>query len=115
MELCTDHWGTVTAGMKIRGLWDLQCNDPEDRAALIRAINGEQKPDDPVNLFDAVIAVQAVIYQKALDIVGMKLMASNKCPLCEAYLTGAAPFLDESCDQIMNAAIQHGILKVTMQ
>jgi hypothetical protein len=115
MELCTDHWGAVTAGIKIRGLWDLQCNDPEDRAALIRAINGEQLPEDPVNLFDAVIAVQAVIYQKALDIVGMSLMASNKCPMCEAYALGAAPFADASIDQIMKAAIEHGLLKVTMQ
>lgn len=115
MELCDDHWGTVTASIRIRGLWDLQCNDPGDRAALVRMINGEQQPNDPTNLFDSVIAVQAIIYQKALDIVGMALMVSNKCPVCEAYLTGATPFLDDACDQVMKSAIENGLLKVTMQ
>jgi hypothetical protein len=115
MELCNDCFGQVSASIKIRGLWDLQCHDLEDRAALVRAINGEQRPGDPENLFDSMIAVQAIIYQKCLDIVGIALMASNRCPLCEAYMTGAAPFLDAACDQVMKAAIEHGLLKVTMQ
>ena len=115
MELCNDCFGQVSASIKIRGLWDLQCHDPKDRAALVRWINGEQKPDDPTNLFDSMIAVQAIIYQKCLDVVGISLMASNRCPLCEAYLRAAPPMLDAACDQVMKAAIEHGLLKVTMQ
>jgi hypothetical protein len=119
MEICAPHFETVTNAIRIRALWDLQLHAPEEKNALIRWINGEQRPGDPTDLFDSLIAMQAILFQNALDVVGMSLMASDKCPLCEVAVRTSegdvGVLVNAAGDQVLKAAIENGLVKVTMQ
>lgn len=119
MEICTPHFETVTNAIRIRALWDLQLHDQAEKNALIRWVNGEQQPGEPTNLFDSLIAMQAILFQNALDVVGMSLMASDKCPLCEIAARASEAdvnlLVNMAGDQVLKAAIENGLVKVTMQ
>jgi hypothetical protein len=120
MELCNPHFEVVTNAVRIRDLWNHQISDQAERAALVRWINGEQKPGDPTGLFDSMIAVQAIIYQKALDVVGMGLLTHDGCPMCATAAASNIPeapdqIINHAADQVLKAAIAHGLVKVVMQ
>lgn len=123
MELCTPHEEYTHNALKVRGLWHLQSHTDEEKAAILRALNGESREGDPEH-FDAVLAAQFMLFALSIEIGGISLLDSDDaggslCPLCALEALEAADplkLIDDMADELRAEAAIKGALKPeTMQ
>ena len=84
MKFCARHWDALKAQIKAYGLDGLIAKSGEEVASKMMS---ELEAGSKKSNFDPLMAAHNMIVSRALDIIGLALLASNedgseRCPLC---------------------------------
>ena len=81
MKMCLDHWEKLRQAIKDRGLWHLVSNGGEE---VVKKLTDELKTGNSnIENFDPLMFAHNIIVSNALVFLGLELMMSDKCPICE--------------------------------
>lgn len=85
MKFCLPHWDKLREAVRARGLWPLVPTSGQQAGAML-ADQLEARATSKGN-FDPLMACHNMIWQRALEMIGLSLMADNedgseRCPIC---------------------------------
>lgn len=81
MKFCQPHWSDLRAAIDARGLTPLVAADGRTAARNMAAeLHGQP---ESIKTFDPLMSAHWAIASNALELVGMRLMFGELCPICE--------------------------------
>jgi hypothetical protein len=78
MKMCQSHWDKIIAAIKERGLWHLVAQSGEEAVTNLQ----KEAAGEACN-YDPLMAVNNMIFARAIEQGGLYLMAADYCPICE--------------------------------
>lgn len=80
MKFCDAHWTRMTKAVEVRGMASLVATSGQD---LIERMQKELSAGPSRHTFDPLMSMYWMISGRALDSLGLYLLAGDYCPICE--------------------------------